>query len=139
MKKAFTMVELIFVIVILGILAMVALPRLAGSKKDAEITRAKAEIAAIRSAIQTYRGANLLSQKPGSGYPEDLKTTTIEKITNGTKLGSNWTVNDDGDTLTLRIGSDTTTFKYNKDKGSLTCQNSDATTTTDTLCKKVDN
>lgn len=139
MKKAFTMVELIFVIVILGILAMVALPRLAGSKKDAEITRAKAEIAAIRSAIQTYRGANLLSQKPGSGYPDNLKTTTIEEITNGTKLGSNWTVSEDGNTLTLRIGSDTTTFKYNKDKGSLTCQNSDATTTTDTLCKKVDN
>ena len=138
MKKAFTMVELIFVIVVLGILAMVALPRLAGSKKDAEITRAKAEIAAIRSAIQTYRGANLLSQKPGSGYPEDLKTTTIEEITNGTKLGSNWSVNDTGDTLTLRIGSDTTTFKYNKDKGSLTCQNSDATTTTDTLCEKIE-
>ena len=138
MKKAFTMVELIFVIVILGILAMVALPRLAGSKKDAEITRAKAEIAAIRSAIQTYRGANLLSQKPGSGYPDDLKTTTIEEITNGTKLGSNWSVNDTGDTLTLRIGSDTTTFKYNKDKGSLTCQNADSTKTDD-LCKKVDN
>lgn len=139
MKKAFTMVELIFVIVILGILAMVALPRLAGSKKDAEITRAKAEIAAIRSAIQTYRGANLLSQKPGSGYPDDLKAETIEKITNGTKLGSNWSVSEDGNTLTLRIGSETTDFKYNKDKGSLTCQNSDATTTTDTLCKKVDN
>ena len=137
MKKAFTMVELIFVIVVLGILAMVALPRLAGSKKDAEITRAKAEIAAIRSAIQTYRGANLLSQKPGSGYPDDLKTTTIEKITNGTKLGSNWTVNDAGDTLTLTIG-ETTTFKYDKTKGSLTCQNADSTKTDD-LCKKVDN
>ena len=137
MKKAFTMVELIFVIVILGILAMVALPRLAGSKKDAEITRAKAEIAAIRSAIQTYRGANLLRQT-GNGYPEDLKTTTIEKITNGTKLGSNWTVNDDGDTLTLRIGGDTTTFTYVKAKGSLTCKKSDATTTTDTLCEKIE-
>lgn len=136
MKKAFTMVELIFVIVILGILAMVALPRLAGSKKDAEITRAKAEIAAIRSAIQTYRGANLLSQKPGSGYPEKLDEKTIAEITNGTKLGSNWTVNDDN-TLTLRIG-ETTTFKYDKTKGSLTCQNSDATQTDD-LCKKVDN
>ena len=136
MKKAFTMVELIFVIVILGILAMVALPRLAGSKKDAEITRAKAEIAAIRSAIQTYRGANLLSQKPGSGYPEKLDKKTIEEITNGTKLGSNWTVNDD--TLILRIGSDTTTFTYVKTTGSLTCQNADPTQTDD-LCKKVDN
>lgn len=133
MKKAFTMVELIFVIVILGILAMVALPRLAGSKKDAEITRAKAEIAAIRSAIQTYRGANLLSQKPGSGYPEDLKTTTIEEITNGTKLGSNWSVSDDGDTLTLRIGGDTTTFTYDKTKGSLTCSGDSST-----LCGKIE-
>lgn len=131
MKKAFTMVELIFVIVILGILAMVALPRLAGSKKDAEITRAKAEIAAIRSAIQTYRGANLLSQKPGSGYPEDLKTTTIEKITNGTKLGSNWNVNEAGNELTLTIG-ETTIFTYYSDTGRLTCPN------TDTLCEKIE-
>ena len=130
MKKAFTMVELIFVIVILGILAMVALPRLASSKEDAEITRVKAEIAAIRSAIQTYRGANLLSQKPGSGYPEKLDKKTIEEITNGTKLGSNWTVNDDN-TLTLTIG-ETTTFTYDKTKGSLTCQASD------TLCEKIE-
>ena len=132
MKKAFTMVELIFVIVILGILAMVALPRLAGSKKDAEITRAKAEIAAIRSAIQTYRGANLLSQKPGSGYPDDLKTTTIEEITNGTKLGKSWRVNDD-DTLTLTIAGDTTTFTYDKAKGSLTCSGDSST-----LCGKIE-
>ena len=131
MKKAFTMVELIFVIVILGILAMVALPRLAGSKKDAEITRAKAEIAAIRSAIQTYRGANLLSQKPGSGYPDDLKTTTIEEITNGTKLGSNWSVNEAGNELTLTIG-ETTIFTYYSDTGRLTCPN------TDTLCEKIE-
>ena len=131
MKKAFTMVELIFVIVILGILAMVALPRLAGSKKDAEITRAKAEIAAIRSAIQTYRGANLLSQKPGSGYPEKLDEKTIAEITNGTKLGSNWTVNDDN-TLTLTIG-ETTTFTYDNTKGSLTCSGDSST-----LCGKIE-
>ena len=132
MKKAFTMVELIFVIVVLGILAMVALPRLAGSKKDAEITRAKAEIAAIRSAIQTYRGANLLSQKPGSGYPEKLDEKTIAEITNGTKLGSNWTVNEAGNELYLTIG-ERITFTYDNSTGRLTCP------TTNDLCRKIEN
>ena len=33
MKKGFTMIELIFVIVILGILARVAIPRLAGTRE----------------------------------------------------------------------------------------------------------
>jgi len=37
MKKGFTMIELIFVIVILGILAAVAIPKLAATRGDAEI------------------------------------------------------------------------------------------------------
>ena len=133
MKKAFTIIELIFVIVALGILAMVALPRLVGSKEDAEITRVKAEIAAIRSAIQTYRGANLLSQN-GNGYPEELKTTTIEKITNGTKLSEKyWSVSEAGNELSVTIAGRPATFNYDNKTGKLTCKESDP------LCDKLEN
>ena len=132
MKKAFTMIELVFVIVILGILTMVALPRLVSSKEDAEITRVKAEIAAIRSAIQTYRGANLLAQK-GNKYPEKLDRETIEKITNGTKLSRNWSVSEDGSELSVAIADRPATFNYDSKTGRLTCKESD------TLCLELEN
>ncbi len=44
MKHAFTMIELIFVIVILGILGAVAIPKLSGIKDDAQLANANENI-----------------------------------------------------------------------------------------------
>ncbi len=55
MKKAFTMIELIFVIVVIGILATVAIPRFAATRDDAEIAKAIATIGAVKSSVATER------------------------------------------------------------------------------------
>ena len=59
-KKAFTVIELIFVIVVIGILAAVAMPRFAATRDDALITRGMATLASVRSAIATERQKRIL-------------------------------------------------------------------------------
>ena len=59
-KKAFSMIELVFVIVIIGILAAVAIPRLAATRDDAEITKARVVVASIRNALAMERQKRIL-------------------------------------------------------------------------------
>ncbi|MDP3291726.1 MAG: type II secretion system protein [Sulfuricurvum sp.] len=61
MKRfAFTMIELVFVIVVLGILAAIAIPRFSATRDDAQIAKGRSDISAIRAAIVSERQTRLL-------------------------------------------------------------------------------
>lgn len=57
-KTAFTMIELIFVIVILGILAAVAIPKLAATRSDAEVSKIAQNVMVGASEIASYAMSN---------------------------------------------------------------------------------
>jgi len=54
MKESFTMIELIFVIVILGILAAVAIPKLSVTRDDAKVTNIVTQISSVQTEIVEY-------------------------------------------------------------------------------------
>ncbi|OIP56881.1 MAG: hypothetical protein AUK54_01260 [Helicobacteraceae bacterium CG2_30_36_10] len=85
-KNAFTMIELVFVIVILGILAAVAIPKFAATRTDAQISKGRADIASIRSAIVTERQSRLI--KGDSSFMNSLSSSTTTLFDGNGTAGS---------------------------------------------------
>jgi len=66
--KGFTMIELIFVIVILGVLAMVAIPKLAATRDDAEVVRTTQNISTSLTDLMAYYTAKGEYDNSTSGF-----------------------------------------------------------------------
>lgn len=125
MKKAFTLIELVFVIVILGILATVAIPKLIVTRDDAEIAKAKSQIAAVRSGIQLKRNEMILSGT--QGYPTSLEdgtccfggilSTRIEERKDDNSYG--WKL--ENNTYSINTNKEKVDFTYSASDGSFKC------------------
>lgn len=131
-KKAFTMVELVFVIVVIGILAAIAVPRMTATREDAQISAARATIAAVRSGIVSARQRFMLQGK--QDWPTKLSTGTATLFDgNGTagyeilmypvtasNTDGHWTGNANGLNYTFHLMGQNCNFTYNPANGTFT-------------------
>ena len=122
--KAFTMIELVFVIVVLGILAGIAVPKLAATRDDATIAKMRGDIAAIRSGLSLARSENMM--RGVSTWPalegsdeatlfDGVLQQPIYPMKTGGKNG--WTLvakgsNNATSTYTASVAGKSTTFNY---------------------------
>ena len=127
MKHAFTMIELVYVIVIIGILSAVAIAKFSETGKIAYQSRAESTVAALRSAIATERQKLILRGETSTAITgsdaADLLTYGLDSTT--------WSVS--GNTLTYTVPGGTATCAFDVEGGKLVKKTCDADTGLDHL------
>ena len=137
-RKAFTMIELVFVIVILGILSSIAISKMAVTRDDAMITKGRSQVAAIRNAIALAKSMKMMSGS-ASLYPDTLDKTAgqlFDEANDGTKLldypvyaknaDGHWRKKANNKYYFKVMGGDIE-FTYNNSTGSFDCDHTNST------------
>ena len=115
------MVELIFVIVVIGILAAIAVPKFAATRDDATITKAIATIGSVRSALATERQKRILRG--------EFTPITSLNSDGGDNVFSKFSVDSDGNTSNVLEYSVINCSGLGKSKGCWSVSGSDPSQT----------
>ena len=158
-RTAFTLIELIFVIVVLGILAAVAIPRIGGNVVSAQIAKAQGDVSAIRASIASARLKLLVTGK--NAYPSALDngaTTAVGQTifdNNGTGTADvtiltypvytksdGWmkvsgTTSSATSVYSVSIDSTAVPFTYTAASGTFDCVHDDPVALIQTYCKRI--
>lgn len=140
-KRAFSVLEIVFVVVILAIISSVAIPKLFLNKSNTYIIKAKSDVALIRKAINDDYNKQVMMQSSDE-YIEKLDNATIDEKglelfagledrkllayplistnTEESKLGK-WVKLSDSVYQVLIDAQKSVTFSYDKEDGTFEC------------------
>src|SRR3989337_1309106 len=103
-KKGFTLIELLIVVVIIGILAAIAIPKFANTKEKAYVAAMKSDLRNMVTAQEAYFSDNT-TYASSTGALTAYSSSTGVTVTMGTVAGTGWaaTAKHNGTTKTCSL------------------------------------
>ena len=127
-NKGFTLIELVLVIVILGILAVMALPQFVDLSTKAKQASRDGVVGAVRAAVNMEKAQDLVENGPPGNYPAALDAASDAAASNTNPIfggvlqqgvtDTSWTKN--GNNYGYDDGTVTCVYAYNSATGGFT-------------------
>jgi len=109
-RKGFTLIELLIVVVIIGILAAIAIPKFANTKEKAYIAAMKSDLRNLVTAQESYFADNVTySTDLGTAFSSSAGVTVAIGTATGTGWAASATHNGTTKTCSIAVGGAVTT------------------------------